>query len=141
MPVPSENDIQFVPVGHAKFFVDRVTDPNGDPPNVLDAGLGFRVIGRVSLPNWLEGKGHIAVYAEERGGPFNQKVGSADISATATIGEPKLKEYPWMVTIGGKVFPDPSKGSQLYHLAAVFTFGDQSTDIGAFVEMGPYLIN
>jgi len=55
--------------------------------------------------------------------------------------EPALTTYPWTISFPDGVLPDPSTGSQLYHLAAIFTFGSQATDIAAFVDMGLYLIN
>ncbi len=143
MPVPGSNLIQMMPAVPATFFVDKITDPNDQPANVIDVDLGFTISGRVTLPNWLTGQGHVTIYADEVGGQIDKKIGSTSFAITATLGEPRLKTYTWHVTFPGSppVLPDPSPGSQLYHLAAVFTFGDQSTDIAAFVEMGPYLIN
>jgi hypothetical protein len=141
MPVPSTNPIQFVPAG-GDFTVDAITDPGGAPSNILDVDLGFEVTGTVKLPNWLNGKGQVCIYADELGGPIDKKLAPcAEFNITATPGEPKLKTYPWKITFPGTVLPDPSPGSQLYRLAAVFLFGDQSTDIASFVEMGLYLIN
>jgi hypothetical protein len=143
MAVPGSNPIQLVPAGPAQFTVDQVTDPGGAPANVLDVDLGFVVTGRVTLPNWMTGTGHVSIYADELGGPIDKRIGSTTFAITASVGEPKLKTYKWKITFPGNppVLPDPSTGSQLYHLAAIFTFGDQSTDIAAFVEMGPYLVN
>jgi len=122
--------------------VDYVSDPNGPPPSVLDADEGFEIGGRVTLPNWLNGKGHVTIYAHELGGPLNKEVGKEDFDISATNDEPKLKTYPWTVSVGGKVFPDPQpNASQVYQLDAVFTYGEQSTDIATFVDMGPYMIN
>jgi len=91
----------------------------------------------------MNGTGHVAIYADELGGPIDKRIGLTAFPITASVGEPKLKTYNWEIDFPGSppVLPDPSTGSQLYHLAAVFTFGDQSTDIAAFVEMGTYLIN
>lgn len=143
MTVPGSNQIQLSPVGSPEFYVDTMTDPNGAPANVIDVDQGFKVSGRVTLPNWLTGKGHVAIYADELGGPIDKKIGHTDFDITASVGEPKLKTYKWEVNFPGNppVLPDPSPGSQLYRLAAVFTFGDQSTDIAGFVEMGLFLIN
>jgi hypothetical protein len=144
MPVPGSSDIQFVPPGQAKFSVDKITDPGGAPAHVLDVDLGFVVSGIVSLPNWLSGKGQVCIYADELGGHIDMRLQPCyQFDITPTTGEPKLKAYPWSITFppSPPVLPDPSKGSQLYRLAAVFLFGDQSTDIAAFVEMGTYLIN
>lgn len=142
MTVPGSSQIQFVPAGAAEFFVDSVSDPGGAPANVLDVDLGFKVAGRVKLPNWLNGTGKVCIYADELGGPIDKRLDPCtDIIITASKEEPKLKEYPWEITFAGNVLPDPSTGSQLYHLAAIFLFGDQATDIAAFVDMGLYLIN
>jgi hypothetical protein len=141
MPVPSTSDVQFVPAG-GKFTVDQITDPGGAPSNVIDVDLGFEVSGTVSLPNWLNGKGQVCVYADELGGKIDKRLDPCyEFNITATPGEPKLKTYKWSIKFSGTVLPDPSPGSQLYRLAAVFLFGDQSTDIAAFNEMGLYLIN
>ena len=143
MSVPGSNTIQLVPAGATAFTVDEVTDPNGDPANVLDVDLGFAVSGTIVLPNWMNGSGHVAIYADEVGGPIDREIGAVDVAIVATGGEPGLTTYNWTVNFPGSppVLPDPSTGSQLYHLAAIFTFGGQATDIASFVEMGPYLVN
>jgi hypothetical protein len=141
MPVPSTSDVQFVPTG-GTFTVDKITDPGGGPSNVIDVDLGFEVSGTVNLPNWLSGKGQVCVYADELGGSIDKRLDPCyKFDITATPGEPKMKTYKWSIKFPGTVLPDPSPGSQLYRLAAVFLFGDQSTDIAAFNELGPYLIN
>ena len=142
MAVPGSSQVQLTPAGPSVFYVDEMTDPNGAPSNVIDVDDGFAVKGRVTLPGWLDGKGHVAIYADELGGQIDKKIGQTDFNITPSIGE-HLKTYHWEVNFPGHppVLPDPSPGSQLYRLAAVFTFGDQSTDIAAFVEMGTFLIN
>lgn len=142
MAVPGSSQVQLTPAGPSVFYVDEMTDPNGAPSNVIDVDDGFAVKGRVTLPGWLDGKGHVAIYADELGGQIDKKIGQTDFNITPSIGE-HLKTYHWEVKFPGHppVLPDPSPGSQLYRLAAVFTFGDQSTDIAAFVEMGTFLIN
>ena len=139
MAVPGSNQIQLAPAGLPKLYVDGITDPNGAPANVIDVDQGFKITGRVTMPNWMTGKGHVAIYADELGGHFDQKIGQDDFDITASVGEPKLKEYKWEVSFPANANPlprpDPSPGSQLYRLAAVFTFGDQSSDIAGFVEM------
>ena len=143
MSVPSSSPIQLVPPGAAEFSVDTITDPGGAPASVIDVDLGFVISGKVKLPNWMTGTGHVAIYADELGGPIDKKIGEVDFAITASVGEPSLKTYNWKINFPGSppVLPDPSTGSQLYRLAAIFTFGDQSTDIAAFVEMGLYLVN
>jgi len=146
MPVPGTDPVQF-DVANGSFTVDSITDPNGNPSNVLDLDLGFVISGEVILPNWLEGTGHVNVYAQEIGGPVNQSIGSNDNPLTFTRpvpAEPGPATYPWKVTIppNSNVLPDPQPGaSQVYDLVAVFVFDDQLTDIGAFVDLGKYLIN
>jgi hypothetical protein len=51
--------------------------------------------------------------------------------------------YPWTVSYLGNsnILPDPSNGSQVYELTAVFVYGAAGLDIGAFVELGKFLIN
>ena len=145
MSVPSSGQVQFN-LGSGRFTVDSITDPNHAPRDVLDIDLGFVIRGTVYLPNWLVGTGQVCVYAQEIGGPTNKSIG-CDTSlkfTRAAPAEPKLLRHDWTVTIapGSKILPDPQRGgSQVYNLVAVFVFDDQLTDIGAFVDMGKYLIN
>lgn len=144
MAVPGTNQVQFDTAG-GQFSVDSITDPNGTPADVLDLDLGFVIRGTVTLPNWLEGTGQVCVYAQEIGGPVNKSIGcDTSLRFTRTPGEPKTVTKPWTVTIppNSTVLPDPQPGaSQVYNLLAVFVFDDQLTDIGAFVDMGKYMIN
>lgn len=143
MAVPGTNPVQFNTGG--VFSVASITDPNGAPSDVLDLDLGFVISGDVTLPNWLDGTGSVCVYAQEIGGPVNKSIGcDTSLKITRTAAEPKLKSYPWKVTIppNSTVLPDPQRGSsQVYNLVAVFVFDDQLTDIGAFVDMGIFMIN
>jgi hypothetical protein len=142
MTFPLSGGIQLMPGGPANLYVDSVSDPNGPPSNVLDVDRGFTVTGRVQLPNSFNGTGQVCIYADELGGKIDQSLSPcATIAVTADPKEPALKEYPWSITFPGDVLPDPSPGSQLYHLAAVFTFDGQLSDIAGFVDMGLYLIN
>lgn len=144
MAVPGTNPVQFNTAG-GTFSVDSITDPNGAPADVLDLDLGFVISGKVILPNWLEGTGSVCVFAQEIGGPVNKSIGcDTPLKFTRTVAEPKNKTYPWKVTIppNSTVLPDPQPGaSQVYNLVAVFVFDDQLTDIGAFVDMGMFMIN
>jgi hypothetical protein len=143
MSVPGSNPVQFVP-NSGDFTVDSISDPGGAPSNILDVDLGFEVKGTVTLPNFLSGKGQVCIYADELGGPIDQRLSPcANIDITGKSGEPGSTTYPWTITFPGNppVLPDPDPGSQLYHLAAVFLFGDQLTDIASFVDMGMFLIN
>jgi hypothetical protein len=142
MTFPLTGDIQLVPAGPAQLFVDSVSDPGGAPSRVLDVDLGFTVTGRVTLPNSFTGTGQVCIYADELGGPLDRALNPCTTFAvTADPAEPKLKPYDWTITFPGNVLPDPSTGSQLYHLAAIFTFDSQASDIAGFVDMGLYLIN
>ena len=78
MTVPGSNQIQLSPVGPPEFYVDGITDPNGAPANVIDVDQGFKVKGRVTMPNWMTGKGHVAIYADELGGQIDKKIGQKD---------------------------------------------------------------
>jgi hypothetical protein len=144
MTFPLSGEIQLVPGGPAKLYVDSVTDPNGTPSTVLDVDLGFVVTGRVTLPNSLTGTGQVCIYADELGGDIDKRLDPcADIPITADLKEPNPKTYNWTITFPGSppVLPDPSAGSQLYHLAAIFLFNTQASDIAGFVDLGLYLIN
>jgi hypothetical protein len=142
MSIPGSNDVQLYPPGGATFTVDSMTDPNGNPANVLDVDRGFEVSGTVTLPCVMQGKATVSLYADELGGKFDGSIGSTTLTITGCGQEPiSSKTYPWTVKYDGTSLPDPSSGSQLYHLAAVFVFGDQALDIGSFVDLGMFLIN
>jgi len=145
MPVPASSQIQF-DVANGRLHVESITDPNGNPRNVLDVDLGFVISGYVTLPNWLEGTGQVCVYALEIGGPVNKSIGCDNsLKFTRRVpAEPGPNKQQWTVTIppNSNVLPDPQPGaSQVYNLIAVFVFDDQLTDIGAFVELGTFMIN
>jgi hypothetical protein len=142
--------IQFPGTLSAEFAVDTVTDPGGAPAQVLDLDLGFAVKGHIDFPNWLAGKGNVSIYADQRGGGYDQKILSTDITITANPTDPAgVTKYPWTVTYpndlptGSTALSDPSPapGSMVYSLTAVFTFNGVLSDIAAFVDMGPYMIN
>lgn len=142
MPVPGQSPIQFVAPDGAVLYVDSITDPGGPPANVIDVDKGFTVSGRVALPNWLDGKGSVTIYADELGGPLDRAlVPNTTIVLVPDTSEPSPKFYDWSIPFPGTVLPDPSDGSQIYHLAAKFMYEGQATDIAAFVLMGYYLIN
>ena len=147
MPVPTTSPIQFPSTLSAQFAVDTMTDPNGAPATVLDLDLGFSISGHVNFPNWLTGTGNVSIYADELGGSYDGKILTTDISITAGGPEGGVTTYGWTVTYpanlppGGTPLPDPSSGSQVYSLAAVFTFNGPPTDIAGFAELGTYLIN
>jgi hypothetical protein len=123
-----------------------MTDPNGNPTEVLDVDLGFAISGTVTLPDFLQGTATVCVYADELGGPFDDRIAPcAQLTITpGPIPDPSgSTTYPWTVTYDGAsgVLPDPSSSSQLYHLAAVFVFSDPALDIGSFVDIGLFLID
>ena len=142
--------IQFPGTLSADFEVDNVTDPNGAPANVLDLDLGFAVSGHIDFPNWLAGKGNVSIYADQRGGGYDQKILSTDITITANPTDPTgTTRYDWTLTYPTDrpssstplSDPPPPPGSTVYSLTAVFTFNGVLSDVAAFVDMGPYMIN
>jgi len=144
------SQIQFPGTLNADFEVDNVTDPNGAPANVLDLDLGFSVVGHIDFPNWLSGTGNVSVYADQRGGGYDQKILTKDLTITASPTDPSgSTRYDWTLTYptdlpsGSTPLSDPSPapGSTVYSLTAVFTFNGVLSDIAAFVDMGPYMIN
>jgi hypothetical protein len=143
------SQVQFPGTLSADFEVDQVTDPNGAPANVLDLDQGFAVIGHLVFPNWLAGTGNVSIYADQRGGGYDQKILSTDITIVASGPEPALTRYDWTATYPtdlpsssvGLTDPSPDPGSQVYRLTAVFTYNGAVGDVGAFVDMGPYMIN
>ena len=144
------SQIQFPGTLSADFEVDNVTDPNGAPANVLDLDLGFAVSGHIDFPNWLSGTGNVSVYADQRGGGYDQKILAKDLTITANPSDPpgtmKISwtlTYPTDLPAGSTPLsdPPPAPGSTVYSLTAVFTFNGVLSDIAAFVDMGPYMIN
>jgi|SRR6478736_6503671 hypothetical protein len=150
MTVPGSNQIQFPSILSADFAVDTVTDPNGAPSDVLDLDLGFAVNGHIDFPNWLGGTANVAVYADQLGGGYNEKILSTDITITPNPTDPSgTTTIPWTLTYPTDLpststpltDPSPPPSSMVYNLVAVFTFNGVPTDIAAFVEMGTYMIN
>lgn len=150
MPVPGSSQIQFPSILSSDFDVDQVTDPNGAPANVLDLDQGFEVDGRIHLPNWIGGTANVSVYADQRGGGYNQQILTKDYVITANPTDPtKLEETKWTLKYPDNVpststklsDPSPPPGSMVYDLTAVFIFNGVPSDIAAFVDMGPYMIN
>src|SRR5215471_17551843 len=124
-----------------QLTVDTITDPNGDPATVLDVDLGFKISGKVTLPNWLAGDGSVCLYAAEAGNSVNKQIKCTSFTAQAKPpGEPATTDYPWDISVGTGDFPDPQPdSSQVYNLVVVFVFENQLTDIGAFVDLGKYM--
>ena len=142
--------IQFPGTLSANFEVDKVTDPNGPPGKVLDLDLGFSVEGHIHFPNWLGGTGNVSIYADQRGGGYDQKILSKDITITANPTDPSgVTKYDWTLTYPTDLpssstplsDPPPAPGSTVYSLTAVFTFNGVLSDVAAFVDMGTYMIN
>lgn len=153
MALPSTTPVSFTPA-QGQFEVDTITlgtSPGGSPAGgTIDLDPGFMVSGKVSLPAWLPGsgtaQGKVCLYAEELGGPVNTSIGCTDVNftgPTVTTDPPGMLTVPWQITVTpNSGLPDPQPGaSQLYHLAAVFTYGAQTTDIAAFIDVGQYVIN
>ena len=88
MSVPGSNQIQFPSISTSTFSVDVVTDPNNAPADVLDLDLGFTVKGHIDFPNWLSGTANVAVYADQLGGGYSQKILAKDINITANPTDP-----------------------------------------------------
>ena len=152
MSVPGSNQIQFPSISTSTFSVDVVTDPNNAPADVLDLDLGFTVEGHIDFPNPLSGTANVAVYADQLGGGYSQKILSKDITINANPSDPSATQLiPWTLTYPTDLpatsqplsdpSPPPPSGSMVYNLVAVFTFNGVPTDIAAFVEMGTYMIN
>jgi len=144
------SQIQFPGTLNADFEVDNVTDPNGAPANVLDLDLGFAVSGHIDFPNWLSGTGNVSVYADQRGGGYDEKILTKDLTITASPTDPSgSTRYDWTLTYptdlpsGSTPLSDPSPApsSMVYRLTAVFTYNGVAGDVGAFVDMGDYMIN
>jgi len=134
----------------ADFEVDQVTNPSGVQTEVLDLDQGFTVSGHIDFPNWLSGTGNVSIYADQRGGEYNQEILSKDITITADPTDPSnTQQIPWELTYPTDLpsgstplsDPPPPPGSTVYSLTAVFTFNGVLSDIAAFVDMGSWMIN
>jgi hypothetical protein len=142
--------ITFPGTSNADFLVDQVTTPGGTVAGTIDLDQGFTVNGHIDFPNWLAGTGNVSIYADQRGGGYDQKILTTDITITANPSDPSgVTNYPWTVTYptnlpSGSIpltDPAPAPGSTVYGLTAVFTFNGVLSDVAAFVDMGPYMIN
>lgn len=142
--------IQLPGAQNADYQVDQITTPRGTRAEVLDVDLGFAVSGHIDFPNWLTGTGNVSIYADQRGGGYDQKILSTDITITASSTDPSaITRYRWTVTYpadlpsGSTPLSDPSlaAGSHVYNLTAVFTFDGALSDVAASVDMGTYMIH
>jgi hypothetical protein len=141
------SQIVFPGTQNADFVVDQVINA---PAQVIDLDQGFTVDGHIDFPNWLSGTGNVAVYADQRGGGYDQKILAKDLTITANPSDPPgTMKISWTLTYPADrpssstplSDPSPAPGSSVYNLTAVFTFNGVLTDVGAFVDMGPYMIN
>ena len=141
------SQIVFPGTQNADFLVDQVTNA---PAQVIDLDQGFAVEGHIDFPNWLAGTGNVSVYADQRGGGYDQKILSKDLTITANPTDPTgTTRYDWTLTYPTDrpssstplSDPPPSPGSTVYSLTAVFTFNGVLSDVAAFVDMGTYMIN
>ena len=139
--------IVFPGTQNADFVVDPVT---GASSQVIDLDKGFTVSGHIDFPNWMGGTGNVSVYADQRGGGYDQKILSKDLTITANPTDPTgTTRYDWTLTYPTDrpssstplSDPPPPPGSTVYSLTAVFTFNGVLSDVAAFVDMGPYMIN
>ena len=139
--------IVFPGTQNADFLVDQVT---GATAQTIDLDQGFAVKGHIDFPNWLSGTGNVSVYADQRGGGYDQKILSKDLTITANPTDPtNTTRYDWTLTYPTDLpsgstplaDPPPGAGSTVYSLTAVFTFNGVLSDVAAFVDMGTYMIN
>jgi hypothetical protein len=139
---PLTSPIQFMPA-KGKFIVDTLTDPGGAPLSVLEADQGFILTGRVKLPAWLTGTGHVQLFGLQIGGPFNGLVSGTTITITGTVPPPPAATYPWTITVPAGAIPDPPSPSGIYEFRLSFTFTSPSgvhTDIGGFLDLGTFMV-
>ncbi len=139
--LPDTAEVQFLP-GTGKLHIDQLIDPSGAPITVLDIDETFTFVGRLELPGWLSGKGIVRLTADEIGGPIDKEIGHADIAITGATSptDPPSKIYPFRITVGKPTLPDESK---MYHFGLIFLFQTQAgghTDIGAFYDLGAFLV-
>jgi hypothetical protein len=141
------SQIVFPGTQNADFLVDQVT---GASAQIIDLDQGFAVKGHIDFPNWLAGTGNVSVYADQRGGGYDQKILSKDLNITANPTDPtSTTRYDWTLTYPTDLpsgstklaDPPPPPGSTVYSLTAVFTFNGVLSDVAAFVDMGTYMIN
>jgi hypothetical protein len=141
------SQIVFPGTQNADFLVDQVT---GATAQTIDLDQGFAVKGHIDFPNWLAGTGNVSVYADQRGGGYDQKILSTDLNITANPTDPTgTTRYDWTLTYPTDLpsgstplaDPPPAPGSTVYSLTAVFTFNGVLSDVAAFVDMGTYMIN
>src|SRR5690348_15871684 len=134
------SQIQFPGTLSADFLVDQVTDPGGAPAEVLDIDQGFAVKGHIDFPNWLAGTGNVCIYADQRGGGYDQKILSTVITITADPTDPSgVTRYDWTVTYpidlpsGSTPLSDPAHatGSSVSSLTAVLLFNGVHSDVVA----------
>ena len=81
---------------------------------------------------------------------MTKKILSTDINIVANPTDPTgVTTYKWQATYPNDLpasstplsDPSPAPGSTVYSLTAVFTFNGVLSDVAAFVDMGPYMIN
>ncbi len=144
MALPATTPVRFAAQA-GTFFIDNLTDPNGDPGNVIDIDLGFTLSGRLELPGFLTGRGLVRLFADEHGGPIDQRIGQDTVAITGATSptDPPNKTYRWSIAVAGTALPDPSPDSSVYQLDVAFTFQNPvggHTDIGAVYDLGTFLI-
>jgi hypothetical protein len=141
MTIPATADVQFVP-GTGKFRVEKLVDPSGNPVDVLDIDLGFQLSGYVELPGWLSGRGDVRLAADQIGGPVDKVIGRAVLNITGATSptDPPSVRYPWSISVKSPALEDKSEMYQLGLVFALQTPGGGHTDIGAFFDLGAYLV-
>src|SRR6516164_2030756 len=128
------SQIVFPGTQNADFLVDLVT---GAPAQIIVLDQGFAVKGHIDFPNWLSGTGNVSVYADQRGGGYDQKILTKDLNITASPTDPTgSTRYDWTLTYPTDLpagstplsDPPPAPGSTVYSLTAVFTFNGVLSD-------------
>lgn len=141
MTLPVSADVQFAS-GVGKLDVDTLADPSGAPTTVLDIDDGFTFSGRLELPGWLSGRGVVRLAADEIGGPIDKTIGQANITITGSTSptDPPAITYKWSITVKSPMLPDDAKAYRLVVLFAFQTAVGGHTDIGAFNDLGVFMV-
>jgi hypothetical protein len=127
-------------------FTANVTDPSGNPLEVIDIDLPFTVSGTIQLPTFLTGLGVVTVYADELGGPIDKSIGQQAVNLTGVSGAtdpPGLASYNYSIVVGTAQLPDPSPNSSIYKMAVSFAYQNppgSHTDIAAVIDLGLFFV-
>ncbi len=141
MTLPANAPVQFIP-GTGTFDVDTLVDAAGTANKTLDIDAGFTVTGRLELPGSISGKGLIRLAGDEIGGPYDGVLGEVIVPITGASlpTDPPSMLYSWSIAVPGNALPD---ASSMFHLAVLFALQTNAgghTDVGAFYDLGVYLV-